>query len=136
VRRFLLDTTPIAAYLNDRPAAVQLIRPWVEQREVATSILAHAEVVEYIKSFSDFELRHMQLRRLLRDIYPYFLTYSILERYADIRRQLRPPYGPGLIGDMDTLIAATAIQQGLTLVTVDSDFERVPNLDLMLISIR
>jgi predicted nucleic acid-binding protein len=37
---------------------------------------------------------------------------------------------------MDTLIAATAIQQGLTLVTVDSDFERVPNLDLMLISIR
>jgi predicted nucleic acid-binding protein len=136
VRRFLLDTTPIAAYLNDRPAAVQLIRPWVEQREVATSILAYAEVVEYIKSFSDFELRHMQLRRLLRDIYPYFLTYSILERYADIRRQLRPPYGPGLIGDMDTLIAATAIQQGLTLVTVDSDFERVPNLDLMLISIR
>jgi hypothetical protein len=81
VRRFLLDTTPIAAYLNDRPAAVQLIRPWVEQREVATSILAYAEVVEYIKSFSDFELRHMQLRRLLRDIYPYFLTYSILERY-------------------------------------------------------
>lgn len=136
MRRFLLDTTPIAAYLNDRPAAVQLIRPWVEQREVATSILAYAEVVEYIKSFSDFELRHMQLRRLLRDIYPYFLTYSILERYADIRRQLRPPYGPGLIGDMDTLIAATAIQQGLTLVTVDSDFERVPNLDLMLISIR
>jgi predicted nucleic acid-binding protein len=136
VRRFLLDTTPIAAYLNDRPAAVQLIRPWVEQREVATSILDYAEVVEYIKSFSDFELRHMQLRRLLRDIYPYFLTYSILERYADIRRQLRPPYGPGLIGDMDTLIAATAIQQGLTLVTVDSDFERVPNLDLMLISIR
>jgi predicted nucleic acid-binding protein len=45
---------------------------------------------------------------MLREIYPYFLTYPILERYAAIRRQLRPPYGKDLIGDMDTLIAATA----------------------------
>lgn len=46
-------------------------------------------------------------------------TYAILERYADLRRQLRPPYGPGLIGDIDTLIAATALEHDLTLVTTD-----------------
>ena len=75
-------------------------------------------------------------RHLLREVYPYALTYSILELYADIRRQLRPPHGPGLIGDIDTLIAGTAIQRGLTLVTADTDFERVPSLDYRLVSVR
>jgi predicted nucleic acid-binding protein len=43
------------------------------------------------------------------------------------------PHGPGLIGDIDTLIAATALVRGLTLVTTDRAFERVPRLQLMLI---
>lgn len=51
-------------------------------------------------------------------------TYAILGRYADLRRQLRPPHGPGLIGDVDALIAATALEHDLTLVTTDTDFER------------
>ena len=32
----------------------------------------------------------------------------IMEQYADFRRAMRPPQGTGLIGDVDTLIAATA----------------------------
>ena len=58
----------------------------------------------------------------------------MLERYADIRRTLRRPQGPGLIGDIDTLIAATAMERNVTLVTTDSDFERVPGLTVMLIA--
>ncbi len=34
---------------------------------------------------------------------------------------------------MDTLIAATAIEHGLTVVTLDGDFERVPGLPAMLL---
>lgn len=60
-------------------------------------------------------------------------TLSILERYADLRRRLRPPYGPGLIGDIDTLIAATALEHNLTLVTTDTDYQRVPHLKLELL---
>ncbi|MBI3979798.1 MAG: type II toxin-antitoxin system VapC family toxin [Chloroflexi bacterium] len=56
-----------------------------------------------------------------------------MERYADLRRQLQPPHGPGLIGDVDTLIAATALERGLTVVTTDADFERIPDLKLILI---
>jgi len=66
----------------------------------------------------------------------YFLTYSILERYAEIRRALRPPYGPGLIGDIDTLIAATALERNLTIVTTDSDYERVPDLKVQRVSLK
>jgi predicted nucleic acid-binding protein len=134
MRRYLLDTGPLGSYLQGRQAVVNLVAPWLRAQEAATSILAYAEVVEYIKGFPDFVSLHTQLRRLLRYIYPYFLTYRILERYADLRRSLRRPYGPGLIGDIDTLIAATALERNLTVVTIDTDFQRVPNLRVILLS--
>ena len=130
MRRYLLDTGPLAAYLHNRQAAIELISPWIRHREAATSILAYGEVIEYLRGRPNFPGRQAQLRTLLREISPYFLTYAILDRYADIRRQLRPPHGPGLIGDVDTLIAATALERGLTIVTADRDFERVPGLDV------
>lgn len=135
MRRYLLDSAPVAAYLLGRKTAVDLITPWIVNREVVTSILVYAEVIEYLKGLSDFPQRQHALRRLLREIYPYFLTYSVLERYADIRRLLRPPHGSGLIGDIDTLIAATALEHELTIVTIDSDFERVPGLQMKLVSL-
>jgi predicted nucleic acid-binding protein len=134
MRRYLLDTAPLASLLLARPAAVDLIRPWLKRHEVATSILAYAEVVEYIKDFADFSTRSSQLRTLLGEVYPYFLTYPILERYTDIRRSLRKPHGKGLIGDIDTLIAATALERNLTVVTIDTDFQRVPHLKVILLS--
>ena len=131
MRRYLLDTAPLAALLHRRPAAVSLISPWLVKQEAATSILVYAEVVEYIKGLPDFSRRHANLHTLLGAVYPFFLTYRILERYADIRRQLRPPQGPGLIGDIDTLIAATALERNLIVVTTDGDFMRVPQLKVM-----
>ena len=106
------------------------------QREAATSILVYAEIVEYFKSLPRFEQHHAELRQLLHVVHPYFPTYGILERYADIRRALRPPHGPGLIGDIDTLIAATALERELTIVTTDHDFDRVPALSSMIVSVR
>src|SRR5712692_4829380 len=128
MKRYLLDTNFVAAYLQSRKPAVQLLRPLIERHEVATSILVYAEVTEYLQGLSDALERQRDLRHLLGEVYPYFLTYAILERYADLRRKLRPPHGKGLIGDMDTLIAATALERGLTVITTDRDFERVPHL--------
>ena len=45
----------------------------------------------------------------------------------------RPPGGAGLIGDVDALIAATALERGLTLVTMDTDFQRVSDLNVLLL---
>jgi predicted nucleic acid-binding protein len=61
------------------------------------------------------------------------MTRYLLERCADLRRQFRPPHGPGLIGDVDTLMAATALDHNLTVVTMNADFQRVPNLTVMLL---
>ena len=128
MRRYLLDTTPLTAYLHARPAMVTLAHSWIRSREAATSILVYGESLEYLKAFADYPARHAQLRRLLRAIVPVFVGHTVMERYADLRRQLRPPHGPGLIGDVDTLIAATALTHDLILVTTDGDFNRVPGL--------
>lgn len=133
---YLLDTGPLTAYLLGRPSAIKLIKPWMNQEKVATSILVYGEVIEYIKGLPNYPRNHKQLLILLQTIVPYFLTFSILERYADIRRGLRPPYGKGLIGDMDTLIASTTIERNLTLVTTDYDFERVPGLKIKIINLK
>lgn len=131
MREYLLDTTPLAALLNNRPPAVSLLSPYLARDELATSILAYAEVLEHLKGAADFPRRRTELRRLLRGVRPYLLTYAIVDRYADIRRHLRPLHGPGLIGDIDTLIAATALAYDLILVTTDGDFARVLGLRLM-----
>jgi predicted nucleic acid-binding protein len=136
MKHYLLDTSPLAAYLQSRKTAVSLLTPLIKSHEVTTSILVYAEVTEYIKGLSNPQRRSQELRQLLKEIYPYFLTYSILERYAEIRRKLRPPYGKGLIGDIDTLIAATAIERSLTIITADHDFERVPNLKVKFIDLK
>lgn len=136
MRKYLLDTAPLAGYLLGRSNTVATIDPWLDNHEVATSILVYGEVIEYLKGLSDFPTLRAQLRHQLQEIRPYLLTYPIMERYADIRRQMRPPYGPGLIGDVDTLIAATAFERSLTLVTTDGDFQRVPDLQVLRIAVR
>src|SRR4029453_12678079 len=102
MRRYLLDTGPLGAYLQGRQAVVDLVAPWLRQHEAATSILAYAEVVEYIKGFPDFLTLHTQLRRLLRHIYPYFLTYRPLkhtstQRPISFKRSSLEPYRDGIL---------------------------------------
>ena len=129
--RYLLDTGMLTAYLRGRAGAVARVQPWIDAGEAATSIIVYGEAIEYFKSLPDYARRQMLLRALLRQIRAHDLTYAVLERYADLRRAMRPPHGPGLIGDLDTMIAATALEQQLTLVTLDSDFARVPGLSLL-----
>jgi len=101
--------------------------PWPTGETEQASIVVYAEVTEYIKSHPKFPQRHFELRQLLREIYPYFLTYSILDRYADIRRSVRPPYGKGLIGDMDILIATTALERTLLFLQQTATLNESPN---------
>ncbi len=136
MKRYLLDTSLLAAYLQSRKSAAHLIHPLIERHEVATRILVYAEVTEYVQGLPNAARRQQDLRQLLREVYPFFLTYAILERYADLRRQLRPPHGKGLIGDIDTLIAATTLERNLTILTADRDFERVPHLKVKLINLK
>lgn len=129
--RYLLDTTLISAFIKGRPPIVRLLTPWLNGQEATTSILVYGEVIEYLKSFDDFIDQRARLIALTDAIRMLYVDRAIMERYADIRRTLRSMKGVGLIGDVDTLIAATALEHNLTLVTADSDFDRVPELKVL-----
>lgn len=133
MRRYLLDTPAVAALLHNRPGAVSLMRAWIASAEATTSILVYGEVIEYVRGRPDYARYQRGLRALLRGVRAYSPTYAILERYADLRRAMRPPHGPRLIGDIDSLIAATALERDLVLITTDTDFRRVPGLKLRLL---
>jgi predicted nucleic acid-binding protein len=134
MKRYLLDTSFLAGYLHNRARAISLIRPWIQQDEVVISILVYGEVIEYLKGLPKYQEKYIKLHALLKEIPPYPLTYTILERYADIRWTLRPLHKD--IGDIDTLIAATVLEHHLTLVTIDRDFERVPQLITKLVNLK
>ena len=130
--RYLFDTLIVAALLHRRPPAIALASPWIAAGQASTSILCYGEVEEYIQGRPDYQDLHQALQELLDGVRPYFLTYGVMERYARLRRAMRRQ-GPGLIGDVDSLIAATALEYDLTLVTTDTDFRRVPGLVVHLI---
>lgn len=63
-----------------------------------------------------------------KDILP--LSTTIMERFAIVRGALTP-HQRRQIGDMDLLIAATALTHGLTLLTRNlADFQLVPGLNI------
>ena len=102
MKRYLLDTSLLAAYLHNRKRAVSLLSSWVQHDEAATSMLVYGEVIEYLKGLPNYQEKYTTFHKILNEIPPYPLTYAILEQYADIRRTLRPLHKE--IGDIDTLI--------------------------------
>lgn len=136
MKRHLLDTSLVAAFLHGRSTTLALIEPLVKNGQAGTSILVYGEVIEYLKGLPAFTAYKARLQKLfeLNQITPYPLTYAILERYADIRRTLRPLHQE--IGDIDTLIAATALEEDLILLTIDRDYERVPGLKYQLVNLK
>jgi tRNA(fMet)-specific endonuclease VapC len=133
MKKYLLDTGPLAAFLLGRTRSRALIDPWIDSREAVTSIMVYGEVEEYIRQMANYAVLHAILVKQLEEIKPLTLTRQIMGIYADLRRQMRPPRGAGLLPDSDTAIAATALRYDLVLVTGDvRDFARVPGLKTLL----
>jgi len=111
MRKYLLDTTPLTAFLLGRKRAVEMITPWLKEKEVVTSIVVYGEVDEYLKILHNYNLLHLQLRRQLQEIKPCAMTRYMsswvlsrrnicparLRRYITLRSLTRggPTYGCG-----------------------------------------
>jgi predicted nucleic acid-binding protein len=139
--KYLLDTGPLTAYLLGRPGAVARLDALIVGGEAATSSLVYAEAIEYFHSFPHFQQLQAGLRGILHEqvkrLYP---TYAVCERYATLRRTMRllrnsTGQPVGLIGDMGMMIAATALTHNLTVITIDSDFLRVPGLSHQILTL-
>lgn len=125
---YLVDSDWIADYLKGRRQAVALLTS-LAASGTAISIVTFGEIYEGIYYGQDPREHERVFRNLLRwvDVLP--MNRTVMRRFARIRGRLRRQ--GQLLGDPDILIAATALQHDLTLVTRNiRHFSRIPTLRL------
>lgn len=76
MKRHLLDTSLVAAFLHGRPTTLALVEPFIRNGQAATSMLVYGEVIEYLKGLPTFLEYKVRLQKLfdLNQITPYPLT--------------------------------------------------------------
>ena len=124
-RRYLLDTDMFSFVVDGRHPEVR--RMVAEKRsEVSISTLTLAEAMFGAKRKRSQRLE--SLIEMFREMFPVVpWTEDVASAYADIRTSLEDSGTP--IGDMDMLIAASAIAGGFVLVTNNvRHFQRINGL--------
>jgi tRNA(fMet)-specific endonuclease VapC len=123
----LIDTNILSALMRRRPAALARAQGYLTAHGRFTfSILTRYEILRGLKARgATRQLAAFEAVCGASEILP--LTDAIIERAADVYADL---YRRGaLIDDADVLIAATALEHGLVMVTDNEDhFLRIPSL--------
>jgi tRNA(fMet)-specific endonuclease VapC len=125
---YLVDSDWVAEYLKGRATAVNLLDSLFEE-DLAISIITFGEIYEGIYYGTDPQNNELVFRSFLRGVRVLGINRTIARRFALIRGKLRAE--GQIIPQPDILIAATALQYDLTLLTRNvRDFERIPDLKL------
>ena len=126
--RYLIDTDWLIDYLKGKAAAGQLLDT-LARDGIGISLITYGEILEGVYYGKDPRQQEQVFRAFLKASPILRLTENSLERFAAIRGGLRTQ--GQLIGDADILIAATALEHKLRLVTQNlSHFRRIPTLTL------
>ncbi len=124
--KYLVDSDYVADYLGARPSAIQLLSSFAKD-DLAISLITYGEIYEGIHFGRDPQKTTDVFQSFLRSVVILAPTQPIMQQFARIRGELRRT--GKIIGDFDILIAATAIQHHLTLVTRNlKDYQRIPGL--------
>ena len=125
---YLVDSDWVAEYLKGRVTAVNLLDSLFEE-DLAISIITFGEIYEGIYYGTDPQNNELVFRSFLRGVRVLGINRTIARHFALIRGKLRAE--GQIIPQPDILIAATALQYDLTLLTRNvRDFERIPDLKL------
>ncbi len=124
----LVDSDYVADYLKGQSHATTFLDGLLPGG-LAISIITFAEVYEGIYYGHNRKRHETGFREFLKGVSVLGITRSVARTFAVIRGDLRAK--GQLIGQTDLLIAATAIQYHLTLMTRNHrDFGRIPGLKL------
>ena len=126
--KYLVDSDYVADYLGAHSHAIQLLSSFAKD-DLSISLITYGEIYEGIHFGRDPQQTTDVFQRFLRSVVILPPTQAIMQQFARIRGELRRT--GNLIGDFDILIAATAIQHRLTLVTRNiKDYQRISGLDI------
>ncbi len=123
--RILLETSAYAAFLRGHPAIEEAVQ---EAAELLLSPIVLGELRSGFLKGGRHAENERQLRQFLGSPRCGVLVIDgdTADRYAAIHHYLRQQGTP--VSPNDLWIAASAAQHGLTVVTLDGDFERMPQV--------
>ncbi|MFN7970850.1 MAG: type II toxin-antitoxin system VapC family toxin [Acidobacteriota bacterium] len=127
MRRSLIDTDVLSAIMRKDAQALTRARAYLGEHHAFTiSIITRYEVLRGLKAVGA-AARVEKFDRLCETCEVLPITDAVVVRAADIYGDLKRR--GALIGDADILIAATALVEGLGVVTNNEEhFNRVPDL--------
>lgn len=127
---YLLDTDVLIDRLNDDPPSIQLISR-LAPAGLAISIITYMEVLAGVFLDPDPIQARGNLNVLLGRLPILPISNSVAERAAQIKADLTRRNRPGRRRALDLIIAATAIEHGLVLVTRNrTDYRHIAGLNL------
>ena len=123
---YLIDTDWAIYYLHGRSQFVQRLQD-LQREGLGLSAASLAELYEGVYASRDFKESGKALDDFLEGITVVDIDREIAKTFGQYRSQLRSV--GMMIGDMDLLIASTALQNNLVLLTNNRrHFERIKNL--------
>ena len=128
--RYLIDTNIVIDHFRGEPQVISFLQK-AQQSGLAISVISIGEILEGLVGQPKEGKRRKDLEDFLVATKVLDVDRKTVEIFAKTRTDLRDK--GKLIENFDILIAATAIEHNLTLVTKDKDFERIEGLQLKFI---
>lgn len=124
---YLLDSDVVILFLKHHPRVVAKIRSLVDQ-QLAISTLTIGEIAEGLHHRDAKKQEKFAQFTTTVEVLP--VDRSVATTFGELRYQLRK--SNQLIGDIDTLIAATAIVHQVPLLTANiKHYERISQLEVI-----
>lgn len=125
---YLIDSDWVVDHLADEPEAKQLLSKLSEEG-IAISIITYIEIYQGVLRSPTPEEAEQKLKAFVDTVSVLSITPGVARRCAHIRETLRKQGKEFRRRAFDLLIAATAVEHNLILVTRNrEDYEDVPNI--------
>lgn len=124
-----MDTNIITAFLKGNPTVVERVKQYTDEHGSLTiSIISYYEILRGLKGLGN-KKKLQAFNRFINDCEVEELGRPVVEKAADIYVNLKNQ--GKLVEDADILVAATAVDKGLVVVTDnEKHFRRIKGLEV------